>query len=149
MTERFTPHVTVAAVIARDNRFLMVEELIEGQVMYNQPAGHLEADESLTEAVEREILEETGWLATTEHYLGVCLYQAPAGTTFVRHTFVALAKEHVPGATLDIGILRALWLTRDEIAGLAKQLRSPMILSTIDQYLAGQLYPLAMVAHQR
>lgn len=145
MTDSFCPHVTVATVIERNDKFLMVEELIGGHTRFNQPAGHLDANESLIEAAVRETLEETAWNITATGFLGVCLYHAENGITYVRNTFVGSPISYDRERPLDTGIVRAHWMTRSEIEQLSDQLRSPLILSSIDQYLANEIYPLAMV----
>ncbi|BFM07184.1 NUDIX hydrolase [Halioxenophilus aromaticivorans] len=145
---QFAPHVTVACVVEDNGRFLMVEELIEGDTRFNQPAGHLEAGESLIHAAERETLEETAWEVQVTHFLGVCVFEAQNGHTYIRNTFAAKARNHTNGA-LDTGIVQCHWYTREEIEQRQALLRSPMILSTIDQYLAGEKWPLAMVSHHR
>jgi 8-oxo-dGTP pyrophosphatase MutT (NUDIX family) len=141
----FTPHVTVASVIEHNGRFLMVEELIEGKTLYNQPAGHLEEQETLIQAAARETLEETGWRVSIDHYLGVQVFRAANEHTYVRHNFAGHVLEHYPNRTLDTGIVAAHWLDLPAIRALESLLRSPMIVATIEQYLAGDLYPLAMV----
>lgn len=149
MTLEFQPHVTVACVVERDNRFLMVEELIQGEYRFNQPAGHLEANESLTEAARRETLEETAWTIDIIGFLGVCVFQAKNGITYIRHTFAARPLTYDAQRPLDTGIITSHWLNRSEIQTLGNRLRSPMIIPTIDQYLANQIYPLAMVTQHR
>lgn len=139
------PHVTVATVVAHDERFLMVEEDIRGERRYNQPAGHLEPDESLAAAAVRETLEETGWDIELDHFLGVYQWWSPVHEApIVRFAFSAHTLHHHPDRRLDAGICRAVWLRRDEIAGLGeRQLRSPLVLRSIDAWLAGQRLPLA------
>ena len=149
MPDRFLPRVTVATVVYRDDRFLMVEELIGGELKYNQPAGHLEKGESLIDAAVREVKEETAWSISMDGYLGVSIFDAANGDTFVRHAFAGTAREFDPEQPLDSGIQRALWLTRSEIEALGSKLRSPLILPSIDQFLQGELYPLAMLSYQR
>ena len=149
MPERFKPNVTVASVICQDDRFLMVEELIDGQTRYNQPAGHLEAGEDLIAAATRETLEETAWEVKITGFLGVCVFEAPTGTTFIRHTFAGSPEIHHQGRPLDTGIVASHWLTLEEISALADNLRSPMIIPSIKQFLEGSVYPLAMVSWQR
>jgi 8-oxo-dGTP pyrophosphatase MutT (NUDIX family) len=103
--KRFLPHVTVACIIERDGKFLLVRELIDGQERLNQPAGHLEADESLQQAAVRETLEETGWDIELTGVVGVDVYKAPANNeTYVRTTFIGKAIKHRPTFTLDDGI---------------------------------------------
>lgn len=140
------PHVTVACVVARGERYLMVEEEVDGRLVYNQPAGHLDDDEDLAEAAVREALEETGWTVELEHFLGVHQWRSTEhGEGVVRFSFVARAVAHDPRRSLDQGIQRALWLTRSEIEALGDRLRSPMVLQSIDAWLAGRRYPLDML----
>ncbi|NII10362.1 NUDIX hydrolase [Oleiagrimonas sp. C23AA] len=146
--EVWCPHVTVATVVADGPRYLMVEEDIHGRVRYNQPAGHLEPGESLQQAALRETLEETGWDVELEHFVGVHQwYSATHGDHIVRFTFAARALKEREGHTLDDGIHRALWLDRSEIAGLGDALRSPLVLMSIDEWLAGRRLPLEVVRH--
>lgn len=137
------PHVTVATVVAADGRFLLVEEEVAGQRVLNQPAGHLEAGETLQQAAVRETLEETAWHVRLTHFLGVQQWSVGA-LHFVRFAFAADALRHEPGRPLDAGIIGPRWLSRDEIAA-APNLRSPMVLSTIDDWLAGRQLPLDCV----
>lgn len=138
------PHVTVATVVADGERFLMVEEEIRGELRYNQPAGHLEPDESLVQAALRETLEETGWDVELQHLIGVHQWWSPThGEHIVRFSFAARALRHHPEQPLDAGIRRALWLSRADIAALGEHLRSPLVLLSIDDWLAGQRLPLS------
>ncbi|WP_182529146.1 NUDIX hydrolase [Dokdonella fugitiva] len=139
------PHVTVATVVPREGRFLLVEEDVRGRTVLNQPAGHLEPDESLLDAAVRETLEETGWDVALTCLLGVQQWRSPSGSQFVRFTFGADALRHEAGRPLDAGILRALWLSREEIAADAARLRSPMVLASIDDWLGGRRLPLDSV----
>jgi 8-oxo-dGTP pyrophosphatase MutT (NUDIX family) len=140
------PHVTVACVVADGDRFLMVEEEVNGRLAYNQPAGHLDDKESLVTAAIRETLEETGWTVEPEHLIGVHQWRSTEhGDGVVRFSFAARAVSHDPGRPLDEGIRRALWLTRDEIVALGARLRSPLVLMSIDAWLAGQRYPLTLL----
>ncbi len=141
------PHVTVATVIEDNGRFLLVEEAAaDGQLVFNQPAGHLEPNESLIEAAARETLEETGWSIDVQGIVGIGLYTTPDGsTTYYRTTFFGKALQHDPLRTLDTGIVRAVWLTRAEIAALADRMRSPMVPKVIEQYCSGHRYPLSML----
>lgn len=143
--ENWQPHVTVATVVARDGRFLIVEERVEGRRVLNQPAGHLDAGESLQAAAVRETLEETGWHVELEHFLGVS--QWTSGTLhFIRFAFAATALRHEPERPLDTGIIAARWLSREEIAA-ADNLRSPMVLANIDTWLAQHWFPLDVVQY--
>lgn len=139
--------LTVAAIAERDGRFLVVEELIDGQLVYNQPAGHLEQSETLLEAVVRETLEETGWHVRPQAVSGLYLWKSPRrGTTILRTSFVVETLEEVPNAVLDDGIERAVWLTREELVA-SDRLRSDFVLRSIDDYLAGQRLSLDVVTH--
>ena len=141
--QQWKPHATVAAVIVRDNQFLMVEEPIDGQVILNQPAGHLEDNESLIDAVVREVQEETAWRFTPEYLLGIYLWRHPVkGRTYLRSTFVGRISDHNPQQPLLDGIIRTRWMTVDEIAARASHLRSPLVLDCVKDYLAGFSYPL-------
>lgn len=137
------PHVTVAAVVADGDRFLMVEEAIRGQLMYNQPAGHLEPDESLLQAVCREALEETAWDIEPTCLIGVHQWRSPLHDEhIVRFSFGARALRQHPERALDTGIQRALWLPREHIVALGERLRSPLVVRSIDAWLGGRRLPL-------
>lgn len=137
------PHVTVACVVARGAHYLMIEEEVGGRLVYNQPAGHLDDGESLARAAVRETLEETGWTVELEHLLGVHQWRSTEhGEGVVRFSFAARALSHDPERPLDKGIRRALWMTRAEIAALGERLRSPLVLLSVDAWLAGRRYPL-------
>jgi len=141
------PHVTVATVVPRDGRFLLVEESVRGRIVLNQPAGHLDPDESLHAAAIRETLEETGWEVELTCLLGVQQWSSPSGRQFVRFTFAAEAIRHDSARPLDDGILRALWMTRAEIAAAAPRLRSPMVLAGVDDWLGGRRLPLDAISY--
>jgi len=140
------PHATVAAIVERDNKFLIVEELIHGKKVFNQPAGHLEPDESLIDAVTRETLEETAWHFEPQAITGIYLWKHPDnGESFLRIAFYGTCHDHDPEQSLDDGILQAVWKSRDELIEQHQQLRSPMVLDCIDDYLAGKRFPLDML----
>lgn len=142
------PHATVAAIIERNNKFLMVEELSNGQRVYNQPAGHLETDESLLAAVIRETQEETAWRFIAEAVTGIYLWKHPdSGETFLRVAFCGQCDNHEPDQKLDNGILQAVWMSREELNQQKPHLRSPMVLTCIDDYLAGKRYPLDILSN--
>jgi|SRR5690554_887999 len=144
---RLITRATVACVIEREGRFLLVREQINGQLRLNQPAGHLEADESLQQAALRETLEETGWDVELTGVVGVNLYKAAgSGSTFLRTTFIARALRHHPERPLDEGIVGPVWLTRQQVAACRDSHRSPMVLGVIDDYLAGRRFALEVVA---
>ena len=142
----WAPHVTVATIIERDNRFLMVYEESDGKLVYNQPAGHLDPDETLHEAAIRETLEETGWTVKLTGVVGVNLYTAPSnGITYFRTTFIAEAVSHDTNRALDTGIIEAVWLTYEELVERKDQLRSPMTLQIVEEYRAGRRFSLEVV----
>ena len=143
------PHVTVAAVIEREGRFLMVEEKSEGRLVYNQPAGHLDEGEGLIAAAIRETLEETAWHFVPTALVGFYLWQHPQkSSTYLRACFTGTCHGHDPLLKLDRGIVRALWMSRAELMAHADRLRSPLVLQCIDDYLAGKRYPLEIMRDQ-
>lgn len=144
---RWHPDVTVATVVLHDGRFLQVEETIGGRLLLNQPAGHLEPDESLLDAAVRETLEETGWDVRLTHFIGTYQWVAQSGQCFLRFAFVAEAVTHHPERSLDTGVVRALWMTPEEVRGSPERLRSPLVWEVIADYLAGQRHPLSLVRH--
>jgi 8-oxo-dGTP pyrophosphatase MutT (NUDIX family) len=140
--------VTVAAVIERDDRFLIVEESAGGRLVLNQPAGHLELGESLVEAAVRETFEETGHRFEPTHLVGIYLWQADHGTTFLRVTFCGDCAPPAPGPVrLDEGIVATHWLTRSQLLAREGDLRSPMVLRCLDDYLAGARRSLDTITH--
>lgn len=139
------PHITVAAVIEREGRFLLVEEQSGDRTVYNQPAGHLETGESLLEAVVRETQEETAWRFHPSALLGVYHWVSPENkVTYLRFCFTGECLDHDPHQALDTGIIRTWWLTRDEVMARTPQHRSPLVLRCIDDYRAGKRYPLEL-----
>lgn len=129
--------LTVAAIIENDGRFLMVEEVANGKVVINQPAGHIEPGETPEQALIRETFEETAWHVKPEQLLGTYLWSLDNATQrFLRVAFTARCESFDPLAHLDDGILRAIWMSVDEICAAAKRLRSPMVLRCIEDYLA-------------
>jgi phosphatase NudJ len=146
---RWKPSVTVAAVIERGGRYLLVEEETRDGLRLNNPAGHLEAGESLLEAVVREVLEETACAFTPSHLVGVYLAQPPRGngeTTYLRFAFTGSVGEPAPGRALDQGIVRTLWLTPAEIEACRERHRSPLLLRCVQDHRAGRRYPLDLLA---
>ncbi len=143
----WTPHLTVAAIIEFEQRFLLIEEESDGTIVFNQPAGHWDEGETLVEAVARETLEEAAWHFKPQAIVGIYQYTSPVNQiTYLRICFCGQHHSHEPNRTLDTGILRATWLTREAIASLSN-LRSPMVLRCIDDYLAGIRYPLSLITH--
>ena len=144
----WTPRVTVAAVIERDGRFLLVEEETEDGLALNQPAGHLDEHESLLEGVARETLEETAFTFRPDFLIGVYLWQSrEKGLTYLRFAFAGTLLGHDPGRPLDTGIVRTLWLTSDEIAAEVHRHRSPLVQRCIDDYRAGHRHSLDVLNH--
>ena len=142
------PSVTVAAVIERDGRFLLVEEHTDRGRLFNQPAGHLDPGESLIRAVARETLEETTCTFEPTGLLGVYQYHSGADdVTYIRLAFTGEISGPQPGRALDEGIIRAVWLTPQEIQREAARHRSPLVMRCIDDYLAGRRYPLDVLYH--
>jgi len=142
------PDLTVAAVVERDGRFLLVEERVGNRMVFNQPAGHVEHGERLLDAVVRETLEETAWHFTPEALVGIYLWeQSEKQRSFLRFTFCGHVGEHEPQRRLDRGIERAVWLTRQQLVTRSSRLRSPMVLRCIDDYLGERRYPLDVIRH--
>jgi 8-oxo-dGTP pyrophosphatase MutT (NUDIX family) len=140
--------VTVAAIIEHESRFLFVEERAGQRLVINQPAGHLEHGESLTAAVVRETLEETGYRFTPTDVVGFYLWHsAEAKTTYLRVAFCGTAKPPQSSLPLDEGIVAYHWLSRGQILSRERQLRSPMVLRCLDDYLAGRRYSLDCLTH--
>ena len=141
------PAITVAAVAETDGRFLVVEERIDRHLVFNQPAGHVEPGETLLEAIVREVREETAWLFTATGLVGVYLWRHPGtGRTTKRFAFTGAVTDHRQAQRLDEGIVGTHWLTRSDLKGREQQLRSPLVLRCVDDYLAGQRRPLAAAA---
>ncbi len=144
-------HITVACVVERDGRFLLVEErAADGSLVLNQPAGHWEEGETLHAATLRETLEESAWEVELTAVLGLYAYKpAHLDHGFLRVAFAAQALRHHPQRQLDEGIERAVWMSREELAACRERHRSPMVLLGIDDYLAGKRYPLDLINHLR
>lgn len=142
----WAPHVTVATIVEREGRYLLVYEEADGKKVYNQPAGHLEPNENLLEAAVRETLEETGWTVNPTALVSVSLYEAPSnGVTYLRTTFIAEVVSFDSSYELDTGIIEAVWLSYEEILARREQLRSPMTLQVIDEYRKGKRFPLTIL----
>lgn len=151
MADRWKPSVTVAAIIERregdTSRFLLVEEHTPEGLKLNNPAGHLDPEESPQQGVVREVLEETACVFTPDRLVGVYLsrFQRPArgeDVTFVRFAFGGSVGEPDPNQTLDEGIVRTLWMTLPELRESRARHRSPHVLGCIEDYVAGRRYPL-------
>ena len=146
----FNPHVTVATVIEKDGKYLFVEEISSGKVVINQPAGHLDPDETLAQAAIRETLEETGHHITLTHYLGTYLYTAPSNcVTYVRHSFCGSVDRYDSKYPLDKGIIGPLWLSYDEFMAQSKRHRAPLVKICLDDFRAGKRFPLDIIYHHQ
>src|SRR5687767_7345436 len=150
MDKRWRPSVTVAAVIERDGRFLMIEEETSEGLRINNPAGHLDPGETPAEGCAREALEETTWSFTPTALLGVYISRFQRSTTgeditYLRFAFTGELGAPVAGRTLDHGIVRTMWMSADELRATADRHRSPLVLRCLEDYLAGVRYPLSAV----
>jgi phosphatase NudJ len=146
---QWKPNATVAAIDEKDGRFLLVEENINNSLVFNQPAGHLEHGETLIEAVKREVMEETAWEFEPEYLVGVYLYPNShnAEITYLRFCFYGHCSNEHKGQALDDGIVRAAWLSPEEIEKEKERMRSPLVSRCIDDYLQGNRYPLDILHH--
>lgn len=145
---RWKPSVTVAAVIERDGRFLLIEEHTPEGLRLNNPAGHLDPGESPEQGCAREALEETAHTFTPTALVGIYLSRFQRGTediTYLRFAYCGAVGAPDPARSLDTGIVRTLWLTADEVRASAARHRSPLVLQCMEDFLAGQRYPLALV----
>jgi len=143
----WTPHLTVAAVIEQDGKFLMVEERDGDRTVYNQPAGHVENEETIYDAVIREVKEETAWDFLPQHIVGIYKWRKPdKDITFVRVCFAGEVSQHDPDQALDDGILAATWLSHKELTAMDTQrMRSPLVQQCINDYNGNKKYPLDMI----
>ena len=150
MPNRWKPNVTVAAVIERDGRFLLVEEDTSDGLRLNMPAGHLDPGESLVQACAREVLEETAHDFKPTALLGVYMNRfvrtrSGADTTYMRFAFTGTLGSLHEGQPLDDGVLRTVWLSADEMRAESRRMRSPLVLQSLGDYLAGQRFPLSLI----
>lgn len=145
----FSPHLTVAAVIESNGRFLLVEERVDGKVQFNQPAGHIEANESIIEALYRETLEETGCDIEASGLVGLYQWQNVQQQTFFRYAFSAKITFQYQNAQLDPDIIATHWFSLDEIQALEalEKLRSPLVLACINDYLTRPAASLSLIKH--
>ena len=142
------PNVTVAAIIEQGGKFLLVEEHTSHGPLFNQPAGHLESDESLPQGAARETLEESAYRFEPQHLVGIYRWHSSASdTTYLRFAFSGRILAHYPEQILDEGIIRATWMSIEEIRASQAHHRSPLVLRCIEDYLAGRRYPLDMLVH--
>lgn len=142
------PNVTVAAVVQREGRFLLVEEHTERGALFNQPAGHLDPGESLLDGAVRETLEETAYTFKPAALIGIYHYHhAAKDITYLRFAFAGEVTGCDAARKLDAGIIRAVWLTPEEIRGSSERHRTPLVIRCMDDYLAGKRYPLELLTH--
>lgn len=142
------PNVTVAAVIEQGGKFLLVEENTVQGLLFNQPAGHLEPDESLLAAVVRETLEESAYTFEPQHLIGIYRWHAPqSDTTYLRFAFVGRILSYHPEQSLDEGIVRTAWMSPEEIRASQERHRSPLVLRCVEDFLSGKRYPLELLVH--
>jgi 8-oxo-dGTP pyrophosphatase MutT (NUDIX family) len=148
MSELWRPSVTVAAVIERDGRFLLVEERIDGRLVLNQPAGHLDRGESLLAACEREVLEETAHRFEPTSLVGIYRWHyAPQDVTFLRFCFSGEIKG-VEDRALDREIVALHWLTDGEVRSRQAEHRSPLVQKCVRDFLAGRRFPLDVLSRE-
>ena len=149
MSDRWRPSVTVAAILERGGRFLLVEEVIDGRRVLNQPAGHLDPNESLLEAVKREVLEETCFHFEPTGVVGIYrwIYE-PAGVTFFRFCFRGRLLEEDPSRQRDKQIDALHWLTPAELTSRRDEHRSPLVQRCVEDFLAGRHFPLDVFSRE-
>jgi 8-oxo-dGTP pyrophosphatase MutT (NUDIX family) len=145
---QWMPHATVAAIVEHNGKFLLVEEHTDRGNRFNQPAGHLEDNETLLDAVIRETLEETAYRFEPTALLGIYHWKHTHNeTTYLRFAFIGKVSDHQPELPLDDGILRAVWMSADEMRSQAMLMRSPQVLTCVEDYLSGKQYPLSVLTH--
>ncbi len=145
---QWKPHATVAAIVVQHDKFLLVEETTDRGNRFNQPAGHLEDNETIIDAVIRETLEESAYTFTPESLLGIYHWKHEHNdTTYLRFAFIGSVSNHQPDLALDNGIIRAVWMSLDEILSQARLMRSPQVITCIKDYLSGKRYPLEVIKH--
>jgi 8-oxo-dGTP pyrophosphatase MutT (NUDIX family) len=146
--QQFKPNSTVAAIIEQNGKFLLVEETTDRGNRFNQPAGHLEDNETLLQAVIRETLEESAYDFEPTALLGVYHWKHPHNdTTYLRFAFIGSVSVHYETQELDEGIIRAVWMSIDEIREKAALMRSPQVLTCIEDYLSGKSFPLEVITN--
>ncbi|CAN4269098.1 MAG: hypothetical protein RLZZ434_46 [Pseudomonadota bacterium] len=145
---QWMPHATVAAIVEDQGKFLLVEEETDRGNRYNQPAGHLEDNESLLAAVVRETMEETAYTFHPEALLGIYHWKHEHNdSTYLRFAYIGRVSHHQPTQALDEGIVRSVWMTVEEMREQAMLMRSPQVLKCVEDYLAGKRYPLEVITH--
>lgn len=142
----WAPHVTVAAIVEKSGMFLMVEEMIQGKKVITQPAGHLDEGESVINAVQREVMEETGLEFAATALVGIYKGITPAsGDTWLRFTFTGEILSDAEPSPQDRDILRAFWMSEADIRSDESRIRSPQVLAGLDDYNAGQRFSLDLI----
>ena len=142
------PNTTVAALIERDGKFLLVEEETEAGIRLNQPAGHLDEGESLVAGCAREALEETAWHFHPQLLVGIYQWRRPLrDITYLRFAFAGELGSHEADRPLDDGILRTVWMTPGELAACPERHRSPLVLQCVEDWLSGRRFPLDLIRH--
>ncbi|MEM7540092.1 MAG: NUDIX hydrolase [Pseudomonadota bacterium] len=146
MGEIWKPHVAAAAIVERGGEYLFVEEIADGELVLNQPAGHLDPGETLIEACVRETQEETGWRVGVDALIGIYLLETETpGETFLRFCFAATPLEHDPDQRLDDEIQRIVWLNREHAQQRRAMHRSPLVMRSIEDFENGARYPLSLL----
>ncbi len=146
--EQWKPNATVAAIVEQNGKFLLVEETTSRGNRFNQPAGHLEDGETITQAVIRETLEETAYDFTPESLLGIYHWKHDHNdTTYLRFAFIGKVGQHYPEQALDDGIIRTVWMTIEEMREKEALMRSEQVLTCVEDYLSGKHYPLETITH--
>ncbi len=147
-TRHWMPHVTVAAMVERNGRFLLIEEEINGESVINQPAGHWEDGETFAQAAVRETFEETGWNIEITGLVGIYEYKPPElDYAFVRFAFSAKPLSHSPEHVLEEGIKRWFWMDQNELRQEIYRHRSPMVQQCVEDYWMVKRWPLSIVNH--
>jgi phosphatase NudJ len=149
--QRWAPSVTVAAIIEREGRYLLVEEHTADGLRLNNPAGHLDPGESLVDGAAREALEETACPFVPQALVGIYLSrfvrpERNEDVTYLRFAFTGSVGERIPGRALDQPIVRTLWMTLDEVRASVARHRSPLVLQCIEEHHAGQRLPLSVLS---
>ncbi|NOT14567.1 MAG: NUDIX hydrolase [Methylotenera sp.] len=145
---QWLPHTTVAAIVEQNGKFLLVEETTDRGNRFNQPAGHLEDKETLLQAVVRETLEESAYAFSPTALLGIYHWKHEHNdTTYLRFAFIGSVHNHQPNRSLDDGIIRAVWMSIEEIRAQAHLMRSPQVLTCFEDYLSGRQFPLSVLTH--
>jgi 8-oxo-dGTP pyrophosphatase MutT (NUDIX family) len=149
MNRDWKPNVTVAALIEKEGRFLLVEEETTDGLRFNQPAGHLDPGESLIAACARETLEETAWCFAPTALVGVYQWTRPQGDlSYLRFAFCGTLGRFDPDRPLDNGILRTVWMTADEMRATLNRHRSPLVMQCVDDYLKGRRTALELLNYR-